>query len=472
VNLKEHLSSLEEKRRSESMSDKLQLEESAVREQVKELENEIKEYHEIWGSRATIPALSSLQEIPGALIRARLSLGLSQKDLANTLGLKEQQIQRYEATDYQTASLATITEILKVLKTKVPDFELAAAPMTLATLYSRLEEVGLDRSFLLNRLLPLHLASQLEEKQPKELVVEEAPKVAFYLSRLYGWSPQQILGFNQLNVDFSSLINVKFKVRKDTNEKRLMAYSVYAHYLALLITQATSHLQIKRLPVDPYQVHKEAVGPGNTITIESALRYVWGLGVPIIPLEDRGGFQGAHFKEDQRSVIILKQKTTSTSKWLFDLFHEFWHATQHQDQAKSKLLEFEDFDVVSKRVVNDEERISSQFAGAVLLGRNPNDLIEQSLELSGNNLWYLKNAVQEIATEEKVQVDALANCVAFRLSQESINWWGAAQRLQSVDPEIQSVARDVLLENSDLSKLSTVDLDLLRRALGPIEVKP
>ena len=37
---------------------------------------------------------------------------MSQKDLAERIGLKEQQIQRYEATDYASANLARIKEIV------------------------------------------------------------------------------------------------------------------------------------------------------------------------------------------------------------------------------------------------------------------------------------------------------------------------------------------------------------------------
>ncbi|MBM4258372.1 MAG: helix-turn-helix transcriptional regulator [Deltaproteobacteria bacterium] len=43
--------------------------------------------------------MGSLEELPKTLIQARIAGGLSQEDLATTLGLKPQQIQRYEATE-------------------------------------------------------------------------------------------------------------------------------------------------------------------------------------------------------------------------------------------------------------------------------------------------------------------------------------------------------------------------------------
>ena len=42
-------------------------------------------------------------------------MGLSQKELADRIGLKEQQIQRYEATEYASASLTRIQEIIGAL---------------------------------------------------------------------------------------------------------------------------------------------------------------------------------------------------------------------------------------------------------------------------------------------------------------------------------------------------------------------
>ncbi|MFQ5652267.1 MAG: helix-turn-helix transcriptional regulator [bacterium] len=53
------------------------------------------------------------------LIQARIARGLTQKELAQKLGLKEQQIQRYEANDYAKASLARLNQIIDVLKVKI-----------------------------------------------------------------------------------------------------------------------------------------------------------------------------------------------------------------------------------------------------------------------------------------------------------------------------------------------------------------
>lgn len=40
--------------------------------------------------------------------QGRIAAGLSQKELSERLGLKERQIQRYEATDYASANLTRV----------------------------------------------------------------------------------------------------------------------------------------------------------------------------------------------------------------------------------------------------------------------------------------------------------------------------------------------------------------------------
>jgi len=80
---------------------------------------------EEWGEQAreyealksgNVPlTLRSLRELPLVLVRARVAAGLSQKQLAQRLGLKAQQIQRYEATRYRTITLGRMLEVAEAL---------------------------------------------------------------------------------------------------------------------------------------------------------------------------------------------------------------------------------------------------------------------------------------------------------------------------------------------------------------------
>lgn len=91
----------------------------AMKSQMEDLQHEIEEYESLRSGKRKAVILGSLEEISNALIQARIAAGLSQEDLADKLGIKPQQIQRYEATDYQSASLEKINQIVRVLGIKL-----------------------------------------------------------------------------------------------------------------------------------------------------------------------------------------------------------------------------------------------------------------------------------------------------------------------------------------------------------------
>ncbi len=64
---------------------------------------------------AYILEASLLYQVPEALIRARIAAGLSQQELARRLGLKAQQIQRYEATRYAGVTLERVQAVVDAL---------------------------------------------------------------------------------------------------------------------------------------------------------------------------------------------------------------------------------------------------------------------------------------------------------------------------------------------------------------------
>ena len=77
---------------------------------------------------ATLLVATGIGEVPTALIRARIARGLTQRELADRLGIAEQSIQRYEAGDYAGVSFARLVEIAEALAVTVHyDVRLASA---------------------------------------------------------------------------------------------------------------------------------------------------------------------------------------------------------------------------------------------------------------------------------------------------------------------------------------------------------
>ena len=87
----------------------------AVRSQISDMKAEIHEYESLKAGDFKPDKLKTVVELPVLLIKARIAQGLSQKELADRLGLKEQQIQRYEATEYASARLSRIREVVDAL---------------------------------------------------------------------------------------------------------------------------------------------------------------------------------------------------------------------------------------------------------------------------------------------------------------------------------------------------------------------
>ena len=87
----------------------------SVASQLDDLREQAAHYDALQSGQVKVLELNSLVEIPGALIRARTAAGLTQKELARRLGLKEQQIQRYEATRYAGVSLERLQAVADAL---------------------------------------------------------------------------------------------------------------------------------------------------------------------------------------------------------------------------------------------------------------------------------------------------------------------------------------------------------------------
>jgi len=114
----------------------------ALQSQSDELREQIAEYESLRAGKQAVISLNSLEELPQALIRARIAGGLTQRDLAERMGLKEQQIQRYEATEYASADLARVNEVAMALGLRVrEDVFLTGSPQPSEELLGELRDV-------------------------------------------------------------------------------------------------------------------------------------------------------------------------------------------------------------------------------------------------------------------------------------------------------------------------------------------
>jgi HTH-type transcriptional regulator/antitoxin HigA len=97
------------------------LQSDALASQLDDLRRELAEYDELRSGATTTFESSTLEGLAEALIKARIARGWTQADLANALGVAEQQVQRYEASRYTGVSLARLGDVATALNVTVSE---------------------------------------------------------------------------------------------------------------------------------------------------------------------------------------------------------------------------------------------------------------------------------------------------------------------------------------------------------------
>lgn len=77
----------------------------------REIDVEIDEYLHIRDGHQRSFDVDSIDALADALVKARIAAGLTQRDLAERLGVSEQMVQRDEARGYETAKLSRLADV-------------------------------------------------------------------------------------------------------------------------------------------------------------------------------------------------------------------------------------------------------------------------------------------------------------------------------------------------------------------------
>ena len=93
-----------------------------------ELREELERYDDLRSGRVAQRTLTSLRELPIALIEGRIAARLTQRELAERLGVPEQQVQRWEANSYSGVGIERLQEIADALELQVLETVTYAIP--------------------------------------------------------------------------------------------------------------------------------------------------------------------------------------------------------------------------------------------------------------------------------------------------------------------------------------------------------
>jgi len=85
------------------------------------LREQLDHYEALKAGKVKSRKVRSLRDLPVVLIEGRIAARLTQRQLAQRLGLPEQQIQRYEATLYASVSLERLQEVADTLGLEIEE---------------------------------------------------------------------------------------------------------------------------------------------------------------------------------------------------------------------------------------------------------------------------------------------------------------------------------------------------------------
>lgn len=88
---------------------------NAIASEIEVLRAQIDHYEKLRDGHIAGREITSLHELPGALIEGRIAARLTQRQLAKRIGVAEQQIQRWEANDYSGVGLDRLQSIADAL---------------------------------------------------------------------------------------------------------------------------------------------------------------------------------------------------------------------------------------------------------------------------------------------------------------------------------------------------------------------
>jgi len=445
---------------------KIQLD--AVASELEELQEDILEYDALRSENRPAIEISSVDQIPRALIQGRIASGLTQKDLAGRLGLKEQQIQRYEASSYQGASLDRIKQIVAALGIRLrQQVFLPDESVSVDTLLKKLADVGLEKDFVLRKMVPERLRTAIEGDAPRAELENLVVQWASTLARIFRVDVRDLFQVHLLQLNESALVAGRFKLPANFSRTKFAAYTVYAHYLALLMLQATPDLVTCPIPASSKHIRRQILAKYGELTLTSIVNYCWDIGVPVLPLSDPGLFHGATWRVRGRNVIVVKQQTKSEARWMTDILHELWHAAQNPDLSDNSTIEFDPRSEAYAHSVDEE--IATDFAADILLGGKAEELAAECATVCSRRTEWLKSAVQKVAKQNAVREDVLANYLAYRMSNEGQNWWPTATSMQRTDDDVKKLVREPALLRVDWSRLSTPDRELLQTSISSKE---
>jgi HTH-type transcriptional regulator/antitoxin HigA len=359
----------------------------ALRSQIAEIDTDIVEYELLKSGQVAYAKTCSLSELPRVLVQARIAQGLSQSDLAAKLDMKPQQIQRYEATLYQSASLARLIEIADTLEVKTSEAFEGQVGTSSGAIFSwaDADDISWNR-FPLREMLKRGWFSLA----PNQTLVEAAKN--FFL---VGAGPQFATALHRKKVRSGNLPNEYALLGWQARvlSKAREAYNETASF-SLNDTWLRELTQLTKDAMGPVKARELLASKGVTLIIERHLPGTYLDGAAMLA-------------ENGNPVIGLTLRYDRLDNFWFVLLHELAHVFLHLFDG----LRFDFFDEEDGATSDDIEMQADKFALETLI---PPDVWDQCLSRFALSAEAVRNDAERLGMHPSI--------IAGRIRKERNNY--------------------------------------------------
>ena len=424
----------------------------ALRSQLGDLRAEVAEYERlVSGSAGNVPC--DLEDLPGTLIRRRLSMGMSERDVAERLGLEERQVLEYERTDYEGAGYDTMLRVLSALSVDGDEGAVhggAAADFDGAI--ARLSAVGVDRRFLNERVL-----CDPDEARDGALQERNKPKLLARLGALFGWTSCQVLGDKPLSLGPAAQ---GIRVR-GADPGRL--HVEYARSMARILGRASRRCGAARGPGGLDALRESMTNRSGPPSFAQLVDRAWGSGIPVMRLASLA-FRSACLRGGGPAVVVMSSDRTDETGLMLDLLRGVHCAGEGGECVHAGCAPG-----------GECKAPADEFAYDVLLRGDADGLFRMCLDrcaardsgVGRNGLPALVEAAMDVARGRDVRPDSLACYVMDRLvgGMAPSRYPAPIRGLQKHIKDWPAVVSDALLARADLSAVNRTELALLGGAV-------
>jgi len=315
-------------------------------------------------------------------------------------------------------------------------------PNPMSGIYKRLAEVGFDRKFVKDHVLPDWWDDELASNAPSRLIAE------CDIARHLGLSLEQL---DQPSIALSPkpVRDFRLKHSKGVTPADMLPAVVVAQRAAKLVLEIAKPLPPFSAMLSALEVRSRILRSSSRIDLESIVAFCWDQGIAILHLAPEHlpakskKFHGMTFFPDSHPVIVLAFGSDSPPWLAFHALHELGHLFEKHVEAGGLCLVDSEIDEVND---DPQEQAASVFAVELLTGDRAFDLPP-----CGDKLGRIVCSMEELGRTLKVDPGSMA----LFFGRSSGNWKLAQMilaRLREKEGAQRTIA-DALVAHLDLEDI-------------------